>query len=75
MLYKYINIYMVQIQYSVHKYPIHAPIIAKFFPQEKVYIPNNATSVDVGKSKQCGFLIFFLINNHNASSPNAVIAK
>lgn len=77
MLYKYINIYMVEIQYSVHKYPIHAPIIAKFFPQKKVYIPNNATSVDVGKSKQCGFLIIIslIVINHNASSPNAVIAK
>lgn len=61
MLYKYINIYMVEIQYSVHKYPIHAPIIAKFFPQKKVYIPNNATSVDVGKSKQCGFLIIIFL--------------
>lgn len=68
---------MVQIQYFVHKYSIHAPIIAKFFPQGKVYIPNNATSVDAGKSKQCGILIIIslIVVNHNASSPNAVIAK
>lgn len=28
---------MVQIQYSVHKYPIHAPIIAKFFPTREIH--------------------------------------